>query len=27
MLQTGGCPASFVGFDFGLSDTITIQVM
>ncbi len=27
MLQTGGCPASFVGFDFALSDTLTIQVL
>jgi hypothetical protein len=26
-LQTGGCPASFVGFDFALSDTLTIQVL
>ncbi len=27
LLQTGGCPASFVGFDFGLTDTITVQIM
>ncbi|MFY9341537.1 MAG: hypothetical protein WAT39_03545 [Planctomycetota bacterium] len=27
ILQPGGCPASFVGFDFALSDTITIQVL
>jgi hypothetical protein len=26
-LQPGGCPASFVGFAFALSDTLTIQVM
>ena len=26
-LQPGGCPAAFVGFDFALSDTLTIQVM
>ncbi|MBL8751662.1 MAG: hypothetical protein JNK15_00060 [Planctomycetes bacterium] len=27
MLQTGGCPASFVGFDFALSDTLTVQIL
>lgn len=27
MLQTGGCPASFFGFDFALSDTLTIRVL
>jgi hypothetical protein len=26
-LQPGGCPTSFVGFQFALSDTLTIQVM
>lgn len=26
-LQPGGCPAAFVGFDFALSDTLTIQVL
>ena len=27
MLQLGGCPAAFLGFDFALTDTITIRVM
>jgi hypothetical protein len=27
LLQTGGCPASFVGFDLGLSDTIEVQIL
>ncbi|MCU0863599.1 MAG: hypothetical protein MUC36_07415 [Planctomycetes bacterium] len=26
-LQPGGCPAAFAGFDFALSDTLTIQVL
>ena len=27
MLQTGGCPPPFLGFDFTLTDTITIRVL
>lgn len=27
LLQCGGCPVAFVGFDFALSDTLTIRVM
>jgi hypothetical protein len=27
LLQTGGCPPALAGFDFGLSDTLTVQIL